>query len=218
MLHVSGASHADHNEKRRPGDQPSSRWPHWSGRGAATLQTYAIDTHGLGDVLDPLRAEELAAEGYLVFDVIECRAGDVNRAGSGQVFQPCGDVHAVAVDILLFEDNVAEIDADAELNPLVLRGSRVALGHTLLHFDGATHCLDDARELDEDAVTGGLDDAPVVLLDLRVDQLAAMSLQTRVRSLLVRLRQPAITGDVGGQDRSHPALDVLWFHGIVLEP
>ena len=49
----------------------------------------------------------------------------------------------------------------------------VPLGHRPLHLDRAAHRIDDARELDQQAVAGGLDDAAAVLGDLRIDQLAA---------------------------------------------
>ena len=43
----------------------------------------------------------------------------------------------------------------------------VALDHGVLHFDRATHGVDDAAELDERAVAGALDDAPVMRGDGR---------------------------------------------------
>ena len=49
----------------------------------------------------------------------------------------------------------------------------VALGHLALHLDRAAHRVDDAGELDEQPVAGGLDDAAAVLGDLGVDELAA---------------------------------------------
>ena len=48
----------------------------------------------------------------------------------------------------------------------------IALGHPALHLGGAAQRVDDAGELDQQAVAGGLDDAAAVLGDLRVDQLA----------------------------------------------
>jgi hypothetical protein len=46
-----------------------------------------------------------------------------------------------------------------------------------LHGDRTGHGLNDARELDQNAVAGRLDDATLVVGDLRVDQLAAMDTQ-----------------------------------------
>jgi len=38
-------------------------------------------------------------------------------------FQPCGHVHAIPEDIATVNHNVTEVDADAELDPLLLRTS-----------------------------------------------------------------------------------------------
>jgi hypothetical protein len=48
------------------------------------------------------------------------------------------------------------------------RDRGVAGDHLALQFDRAAHRVDDAGELDEEAVAGGLDDAAAVLGDLRL--------------------------------------------------
>ncbi len=47
------------------------------------------------------------------------------------------------------------------------------LGHRRLHLGRATQRVDDAGELDQEAVAGGLDDATLMAGDLRVDDLGA---------------------------------------------
>src|SRR6516225_5300162 len=61
--------------------------------------------------------------------------------------------------------------------------------------------VDDAGELDEDAVASELDDAPAVLLDLGIDQLAAVPLQRGERAFLVDPHQARVTRGIPGQDR-----------------
>ena len=100
---------------------------------------------------------------------------DADAARLGHAFQPRGDVDAVAEDVVALDDDVAEIDADAELDAAVLRHIGVALGHAALHLDRAAHRVDDAGELDQHAVAGGLDDAAAVLGDLGIDKLAAQA-------------------------------------------
>ena len=53
----------------------------------------------------------------------------------------------------------------------------VALGHLALHLDRAAHRVDDAGELDQQAVAGGLDDAAAMLRDLGIEQFAPQRLQ-----------------------------------------
>src|SRR6185437_378274 len=128
--------------------------------------------------------------------------GQTDRAWPSDSFQPSGDIHAVAHQIAVaLLHHIAEMDADAELNPSLLRQPRVALDHAVLHFDRATHRVDHTTEFDDAAVAGALDDAAAVGGDRRVDEIAAKSSEPRKRPLLVDPGQPAIADDVGDQNR-----------------
>jgi len=116
------------------------------------------------------------------------------------------------MDVLAVDDDIAEVDTHPKGDPLVFWHAGIAAGHALLHLDGAAHRLDHARELDQDAVAGRLHDAAEVLLDLRIDQLTAMGLELRKGPRLIRPHQPAVAGDIGGQDGSELAFDALWRH------
>ena len=139
--------------------------------------------------------------------------GKTDRAGLGDAFQPRGDIDAVAHEIAVaLLDDVAQMHADAEFDAAIRRHARVALDHRVLNFDRAPHRIDDAAELDERAVAGALDDAPVMHGDGRIDEVAAQRAQPRERAILVGAGQPAEADDVGGQDRrelpcfGHPPL------------
>jgi hypothetical protein len=54
------------------------------------------------------------------------------------------------------------MDADAEFDAALGRHARVALDETGLHLDRAADRIDHAAELDDAAVPGALDDAPVM--------------------------------------------------------
>ena len=153
-----------------------------------------------GDVLDLLLAPVVEGEVELVADLVAHDAADADPAGLGQGFEPCGDIDAVAVDVVLIADDVAEIDADAELDPPLRRDGGVAHGHLALHVDRAAHRIDDAAELHQQAVAGGLDDAAAMLLDLGVGQFAPQHLQAIERAFLVRAHQPRVARDIGGEN------------------
>ena len=82
----------------------------------------------------------------------------------------------------------------------------IALGHAALHLDRAAHRIDDAGELHQQAVAGGLDDAAAVFGDLRIDQLAPMALEAREGRALVAAHQPRITRHIGREDRRQSSL------------
>ena len=87
--------------------------------------------------------------------------------------------------------------------------------HPLLHRDRAGDGFDNAREFDQDAVAGGLDDAALVLGDIGIDQLAAQRLEARQGAGLVLAHQPAIPRDIGREDGREPALDPLCAQGTL---
>src|SRR5690349_7848558 len=81
------------------------------------------------------------------------------------------------------------------------------------------HRIDDAGKLDQQAVAGGLDDAAVMLGDLRIEKLAAQHLEALKGAFLVRPHQPRIPRDIGGEDRSEATLCAnrpLRLHGASL--
>ena len=83
--------------------------------------------------------------------------------------------------------------------------SRSRSAIALLNFDRTAHRVDDAGEFRQHAVAGGLDDAAVMLADLRVDEPAQMRLEALVRAFLVRAHQARITHHIGGEDRGKTA-------------
>ena len=93
------------------------------------------------------------------------------------------------------------MNADAKLDPLLGRQAGVALGHAVLHFDCAAHGVDNASELDDAAVAGALDDAAVMGRYRWIDQIAAKASKTRERTLFIGAGEPAISDDIGDQDR-----------------
>ena len=94
------------------------------------------------------------------------------------------------------------MDADPKFDALVRRDLSVALDHRPLDFNGAVHCVDDTPELDNCAIAGALDDAPMVHRDGRVDQVASQRPQPRQNPVLVGSGKPRIADHVGHQDRS----------------
>jgi hypothetical protein len=54
---------------------------------------------------------------------------------------------------------------------------QIAVGHRALDFAGAAHRVDHAGEFRQHAVAGGLDDAAVILADLRIYKFDEMRLE-----------------------------------------
>jgi hypothetical protein len=88
--------------------------------------------------------------------VIISGAGYDHPAGFRHGLQPAGDVHPVAVDVIAFDDDIAEIHRNAKYEPLIGRHASIAFALGALRFDGTAKRMNDALELDEKAVTHGL--------------------------------------------------------------
>jgi hypothetical protein len=147
----------------------------------------AIGADRAGNVLERLLADVLEGEVEAARGVLLNPGRDADAAGLGQPVETGGDVDAVAEDIAILDHNVADIDADAELDAAICRHRGVALGQSRLYLGRASESVDDAGELDQQAVAGGLDDAAPMPGDPRIDELGAERPEPTERPFLVSL-------------------------------
>ena len=78
-------------------------------------------------------------------------------SGSAKALQPGGDVHAIAKHITIVLDDVAQMDADADVNLLGFLFLSVMGTKLRLNLLGALHGVDDGREVHRKA-------SPMVLM------------------------------------------------------
>jgi hypothetical protein len=122
--------------------------------------------------------------------------GNADPAGLRDAFEARGDIDAVAKDIVVVDDNIADVNADAKLDPIVLGSICILLGHAALNFDGASRCIDGTGKLDQHAVAGRLDDASAMLSYFGIDECFSERLEMSKRALLVGSHQAAIASDI----------------------
>jgi hypothetical protein len=91
------------------------------------------------------------------------------------------------------------IDTRNSMRPIRWK-TGVALGHTVLHLDGAAHRVDHAPELNEDAVSRPLDYPSVMQRDGRIDQIASERAHPRKGALLVSAGKFAVSGYICRKD------------------
>ena len=180
---------------QRPCDCRGSRlWPR------AGAGQHPVHRDGLRDVLDPVLAHRLEREVELGLHLIVDVAGDADAARLGEALEARRDVHAVAEDVAVFQDDVADVDADAVADAPVLGLGRLALGHGVLDRDRAFDRVDRASELDQRAIAGELDHAAAVLGDQGFGEFDPMGLDPRERAGLVGADEPAVADHVHGHD------------------
>src|SRR5262245_1713696 len=166
--------------------------------------------HRLGKVLDGLLAlvDELDFE--LVADLVTHHRRTGNAAGLRHRFEPGRQVDAIAVEIVAIDDDVADIDADAEFDLAIIGDPSIAIVHAGLNLDSTAHGVEHAAELDEEAVSHHLEDAPAVFCYGRIEELAAMLPESTERAFLIGLHKPAVAHDIGRHNGCQPPLDLLF--------
>jgi len=121
-------------------------------------------------------------------------------------FKSRRDVDAITEDVATVDHHIANIDGDAKLDPFLLWHVDVSLSHALLDIDRTTHRIHYAAELGQQPVSGGLDNSPTMLSNLRIDQGAQVILELGVGTLLIQASQAAVSDHIGCQDRGKTSL------------
>jgi hypothetical protein len=127
-------------------------------------------------------------------------------------FKARGDVDAVAEDITFLNDDIADVNSDADFDALVGRDIGITLCHSSLHIHRAAGSINDTAKLDQYSVAGTLDDPAVVLGDRRLQELPPVSVEPGEGPLLVGTHEPAIASHIGCQNGGKPPLHTLFGH------
>ena len=126
--------------------------------------------------------------------------------GSARTLEARGDVHAITEQVAALDHHVADMHADAELEPPVGGQVPIGSGEPRLCLDGALDGFYGAGELGEDAIASGVGDPTAVLGNKTIHGLAAGGQKVQSPDL-VRTHEPGIAGHVRREDGSELALD-----------
>jgi hypothetical protein len=104
------------------------------------------------DILDTYVAAILEPDFDPIADALVDDRGDADSAGLGEGFQSRGDVDTITVDVVVFNDDISEIDADSQHDGRLARGSIRQRGARALHRKRAVYSIDHTAELDDGAI------------------------------------------------------------------
>src|SRR5258708_5962500 len=122
-------------------------------RRTARIHPQPPRSHRFNNILQVLRTHIVKDDIDLPADLTLCVVRDANATRLRNPFKASGDVDAVAKDIVVIDDDVADVDADAKFDPLDLRHRSILLSHTALDLNGAAHRIYDTAELSEPTQT-----------------------------------------------------------------
>jgi hypothetical protein len=174
-------------------------------------KTVAMNGEGLdriGNVFQLLLTERAIAQCQPFVDLIIGLLGDAYAAGPGDTFQPACDIDAIAENIVPLGNDVAQMNAHAELH-LLVRRTGVSRRDLALNFGSAGNSLDNARKFRQQPVSHELDHASAMGAYGRFDQLGAKAPQRRQRAGFILAHHPAVAGDIGCQNRCQAAVHWL---------
>jgi hypothetical protein len=135
--------------------------------------------------------------------------GQVNPAWFALVFHAGRDVDAITEDVVFIENNVPDVNANPEFDPLILRQRRILLGHRRLSFNGTAYGIHRTGKLNQQAVARGLDDPAPVGGYSGVKEGLSDRLEPGQRAFLIATHQAAIPGDIRRQHRCQSSIDAL---------
>jgi hypothetical protein len=126
--------------------------------------------------------------------------------------EPSCNIYPVPKDIAVFYDDVAGIDANAELDPLFNSHIGVSSDHATLYRNGASHRADHAGKLHQNSVTGAPDEPPAVLFDLGMEERRQMFVQPGVRTLLISTHEAAVASHIGHENSTQSPFHTICGH------
>jgi hypothetical protein len=138
-----------------------------------------------------------------------CVVRNADTAGLSDPFETHRNIDPVTKDIVLFDNDITDVNADAELDPLVLRHVDILFGHAALNFVGTSDGVDHAGELGNSAVPGILDNTSVMLSDFGIEKRLSESFQLRQRAFFVDPYQATRAHDIRRQNSRQSPLYVL---------
>ena len=147
-----------------------------------------------------LRAKINDVEGNNLPDLIVCRAREANVARTRKSLQACSDIDAVTEEVAALDHDIADMDADAEVNATVGRRPFVSFCQRSLCFDRALNGIHRAAELRQHTVPSGIGDPAAMRGNQAVKDGPALC-QIPQGPDLVGAHQAAIAFDIRRENR-----------------
>lgn len=153
----------------------------------------------LWNILHLPRADVDKSRGQFAGHLLLHRARNADAANFGQAFQARRDIDAIAEQIAVALDHVADTNPDAIAQLPAAGISKVSRAQAFLDVDGAAHRFDRAGEFCKNCVARGIEN-PAARYRNEVVSGGPTGRHSPQRLFFVLSDQPAVVGDVGHQN------------------
>jgi hypothetical protein len=126
--------------------------------------------------------------------------GYADATGLRYTFEPRSNIHAIAEYVVVFNHDVANVNADPDFNALFLRNRCVAFHHAILNLDRAACSIDRACKFNQNAIPSPLNDATAMRYDGRFQEFAPVSIKPRQGTFFISSHQAAVARNIACQD------------------
>ena len=171
-----------------------------------------IDPHRPRNIFQLLLADIFKCDVKFILRIFSHTVRHTDAARLAKCLEPSRNVDPIAKDIATFYDDVASIDANAELDPHLGWHVGVSGDHATLYRNGASHRMNHACKFHQHSVTGASDDPPAVLFDLGIEQRGQMFVQPGVRTLLISTHKPTVARHIGHENSTQSTFNPLCGH------
>ena len=166
----------------------------------ATVCANAPDAYRFGDISQRPRTHIVEIKTDFGPDLPASIVGNANTPGFRDPFKTNRYIDRVTIDIMLFNDDITDVNTDTKFDPFVLGHIDILLGHAALDFVGTAQGVDHAGELDKSAVARVLDNASAKIGDFGIEKDLSESLQLLHRPFFVNPYQTARARDIRRQN------------------
>jgi hypothetical protein len=102
----------------------------------------------LGNILQTKQTQFPETECELTIHLLEYLTGNANSARLRDCLQARSHIHALAKDIVLVDNDITDVNANAEYDLLFVRNTAVALAHATLEIACAANCIQDTGKFE----------------------------------------------------------------------
>jgi hypothetical protein len=131
------------------------------------------------------------------FDVLADNIRDANIAGWTDGLEARGDVHAVAEEVFIVRDSVADVHSHSETDAPVTWHTAIKFWHTGLYLDCEANSRDYARKHHHQRVAGGVHDSSAITSEGGINKALAQRCQAGEGVSVVLADQAAEANHVG---------------------